>query len=86
MLSQIPILPRSAHKGRGEALDHLFGSENWRYVQSTIPNALLYNVLDRLLIYLDDVVNLLISGDAPYEESSMLAHEMIIQNIKVSQT
>jgi hypothetical protein len=33
-----------------------------------------------------DVVNLLIPGDAPYEKSFKLADEMIIQNIKVSQT
>jgi len=67
-------------------LDHPFGSENWRYVHSAIPNALLDNILDRLLVYLYDVMNLLIPGDAPYEKSSKLANETILQNIKVSQT
>ena len=66
-------------------LDHPFGSENWRYVDSTVPTALLDNVLDRLLVYLYDVMNLLIHGDA-YEKSPKLANETIIQNIKVSHT
>ena len=67
-------------------LDHPFGSENWRYIQFAVPNALFDNVLDRLLIYLYDVMNLLIPSDAPYEKSSKLANETIIQIIKVSQT
>ena len=67
-------------------LDHPFGSENWRYVRSAVPNALLDNVLDRLLIYLYDVMNLLIPRDAPYQKGSKLANETIIQLIKVSQT
>ena len=68
-------------------LDHPFGSENWKYVHSTIPNALIDNIIDRLLVYLCDVMNLLILGDAPYEKSFKLAgYEMIIQTIKVSQT
>ena len=67
-------------------LDHPLGSENWRYVHSAIPNALSGNILDRLLVYLYDVMNLLILGDAPYERISKLTHEMVIQNIKVSQT
>ena len=66
--------------------DHPFGSENWRYVHSAISNALPDNKQDRLLVYLYDVMSLLIPGDAPYEKSSKLAYEMIIQNIKVSQT
>ena len=67
------------------ALDHPFGSENWRYVHSAIPNALPDNILDRLLVYFYEAINLLIFGDAPYERSHSLTHEMIIQNIKVSQ-
>ena len=67
-------------------LDHPFGSENWRYVHSAIPNALLNNILDRLLVYLYDIMNLLIPGDAPHEKSWKLADEVIIQNIQVSQT
>ena len=67
-------------------LDHPFGSENWRYVHSAIPHALLDNILDRLLVYLYDLMNLLIFGDAHHNKSYNLTHEMIIQNIKVSQT
>ena len=68
-------------------LDHPpIASENRRYVHSAIPNALLDNILDRLLLYFHNVMNLLILGDAPYEKSSKLANEMIIQDIKVSQT
>ena len=67
-------------------LDHPFGSENWGYVHSAMHNALLDNILNRLLVYLYNVVNLLIRGDAPYERSSKLANEMILQNIKVDQT
>ena len=67
-------------------LNHPFSSENRRYVHSAILNALLDNILHRLLIYLYDVMNLLIPSDSPFEESSMLADEMIIQNIKVSHT
>ena len=66
-------------------LDHPSGSENWRYIHSAISNALLDNILDRLLVYLYDVMNLLIPGYANFEESSKLADEMLIQNIKVSQ-
>ena len=67
-------------------LDHRFGSENWRYVHSAIPNALLDNIPNRLLVYLYDVMNVLIPGDIPYERSYELASEVIIQNIKVRQT
>ena len=67
-------------------LDHPFGLENWRYVHSAIPNVLLNNILDRLLIYLYDIMNLLIPSDAPHEKSWKLADEVIIQNIQVSQT
>ena len=67
-------------------LDHPFGSENWMYVHSAIADALLDNILDRLLLYLYDVMNLLIPGDAPHERNNTLAKEMIIQNIEVSQT
>ena len=67
-------------------LMHPFSSENRGYVHSAIPNALLDNMLDRLLVYLYEVMNLLIPSDAPLEESSKLADEMIIQNTKVSQT
>ena len=66
-------------------LDHPFGWENWRYVHSAIPNVLSDDVLDRLLVYLYDVMNLLIPGDPPYERSPKLTREMVIQNIKVSQ-
>ena len=62
-------------------LDHQFMSENWGYVHSTIPNALLDNILDRLLVYFNDVMNLII--DVPYARSTT---DEIIQNIKVSQT
>ena len=65
--------------------DRPFGSENWKYVHSAIPNALSDNIPDRLLVYLNDMLNLLIPGDAPYEKSLKLADEVIIQNIKVSQ-
>ena len=75
-------------------LDRPFGSENWRYVQPAMPNALLDNILDRLLVYLHDMMKLLIPGDAPDDQSLELADdqsldlagEMMIQNIKVSQT
>lgn len=67
-------------------LSHPLSSENRTYVHSAIPNALLDNILNRLLVYLYDVMNLLIPSDAPFEESSKLADEMIIQNIKASQT
>ena len=64
-------------------LDHPFGSENWMYVHSAIPNALLHNVRDRLFVHLCDVMDLLIHGHAP-DESSKPADKKIIQNIKVS--
>ena len=67
-------------------LDHPSGSENWRYVHSTISNALLDNILDRLLVYLYDVMNTLIPGDPPSNKNYKLTGEMINQNIKVSQT
>ena len=67
-------------------LDRPTGSENWRYVYSAIPNAPLDNILDRLLVYLYDAMNLLIFSGASYEKSYNLTHEMVIQNIKVSQT
>ena len=51
-----------------------------------IPDALLDNILDRLLVYLYDVMNLLIPSDGLHENSSKLADAMIIQNIKVGQT
>ena len=60
---------------------------NRPYVHSTIPNmALLDNILDRLLVYLYDLMNLLIFGNAPYVKSHNVAHEIIIQDIRVSQT
>ena len=62
-------------------LDHQFMSENWGYVHSTIPNALLDNILDRLLVYFNDVMNLIIG--VPYARSSAVD---IIQHTKVSQT
>ena len=65
-------------------LDHPFGSENWRYVHSAIPYARLDNALDRLLIHLYDVMDLLIPAFAPYERSSKLAVEIIVQKIRVS--
>ena len=61
-------------------------SDNRPYVHSAIPNALLDNILDRVLAYLYDVMNLLIPGDVPLENSFKLADETMIQNIKVSQT
>ena len=64
-------------------LDHPFGSENWKYVHSTIPNMLLDNILDRLLVYFYDVMNFLTLGA---ETSYHLDNEMIIHNIKVGQT
>ena len=67
-------------------LDRPSGSENWRYVHSAIPSALLDNILDRLLVYLYDIMNLLIPGDVSYEKRLKLTNEVIIQNIKVSQT
>ena len=69
-------------------LEHPFGSEIWRYVHSTIPYALLDNVLDRLLIHLYDVMDLLFPAFkfGPFEMSSELAVEIIVQKIKVSQT
>ena len=68
------------------AVDHSVDSEHWGYVHSTIPNALVDNILDRLLVYLHGVLNLIIPSDAPYGRSSKFAVETIIQNIKVSQT
>ena len=59
-------------------------SENRMYVHSAILNALLDDILDRLLVYLHYVMNLLISGYAPFGESSKLADETLIQNINVS--
>ena len=67
-------------------LNHPFSSENRRYVHSAIPNALLDNMLDRSLVYLYDVMNLLIPGCASFGDSFKLADETIIRNIKVSQT
>ena len=67
-------------------LDHPFGSENWMYVHSAIPNALLHNVQDRLFVHFCDVMDLLIRGNTPDEMSSKPADETIIQNIEVSQT
>ena len=67
-------------------LDPSFGSENWMYVHSAIPNALLHNVPDRFLVHLCDVMDLLIRGHVSDEQSSKPADETIIQNIKVSQT
>ena len=67
-------------------LDHPFGSENWRYVRSTTPYALLDNILNRLLVHLCDVMDLLFPAFGPYETSSELAIEIIVQKIKVSQT
>ena len=67
-------------------LNQPFGSENQRYVRSAIPNMLLVNIEDRLLVYLYDVMNLLIPSDAPFEESFKLTNKTIIQNIKVCQT
>ena len=67
-------------------LDHPCGSENWMYVHSTIPSALLDNILDRLLLYLHDVMNVLILGDALDEKGSKLTKEKVVQNIKVGQT
>ena len=66
-------------------LNHPFSleNENWRSVHSAIPNTLLDNTLPRLLLYLYDVMNLLIP---PSEESYKFTGEMIVQNIKVSQT
>ena len=69
-------------------LDHRGGSENWKYVHSAIPNVLLDNILDRLLVYLYDVMNLLILGAAhetSYHRYHRLDNEMVIRNIKVSQ-
>ena len=59
---------------------------NRPYVHSAIPTVLLDNILDRVLVYLHDVMNLLIPGDVPSEYGLSLADETIIQNIKVSQT
>ena len=61
-------------------------SDNRPYVHSAIPNALLDNILDRVLAYLYDVMNLLITSDVPLENSFELADETMIQNIKVGQT
>ena len=60
-------------------------SENRRYSHSAIPNALFGNILDRLLVYLYDVINFLIPGYVPFGESSRLADETLIRKIKVSQ-
>ena len=67
-------------------LDHPFGSENWRCVHSTTPYALLDNILNRLLIHLCDVMDLLFPAFLRDEMSSELAVEIIVQKIKVSQT
>ena len=67
-------------------LDHPFGSENWRYVHSATPYALLDNILDRLLVHLCDVTDFLFPAFGPYKMSSELAVEIIVQKIKVSQT
>ena len=67
-------------------LEHPFGSENWRYVPSATPYALSDNILDRLLVHLSDVMDLLFPALDPYEMSSELAVEIIVQQIKVSQT
>ena len=67
-------------------LDHPFGSENWRYIHCIIPNALLDNILDRLLIHLCNVMDLLFPAFGPYETSSELTIDIIVQKIKVSQT
>ena len=67
-------------------LDHPFGSENWRYVHSPIPNVLPDNVLDRLFVHLYDVTDLVIRGDARDENRAKPADETIIKNIKVSRT
>ena len=67
-------------------LDHPFGLENWRYVDSTTPYALLDNILNRLLIHLCDVMDLLFPAFRRDEVSSELAVEIIVQKIKVSQT
>ena len=64
----------------------MVGKIGRKCVHCAIPKALLDNLPDRSLVYLHDVMNLLIPGDAPYEKSCKLATEMIIQNIKVSQT
>ena len=64
--------------------DHQFSSGDQGYVHSTIPTALLDNILDSLLFYFHDVMNLII--DAPYEGSFNEVDDMIIHNIKVSQT
>ena len=66
-------------------LDCSYGSENWRYAHSAIPSALLDNILDRLLVYFYDIMNLLIPGDATYEKRLKPADEVMILNIKVSQ-
>ena len=87
VLFQLPILPRFAHRGRGEAF--------WLWTTSSVREiggmfilqsltCMLDNILDRLLRYFHDVMNLII--DAPYEGSFNLADDMIILNIKVSQT
>ena len=62
------------------ALSSQFGLEIWTYVHSAIPNALLDNTPDRLLVCLYDGMSLLIPSDAHYEKSCKLATEMIIQN------
>ena len=83
-----PFRPGLRTEGMGGilVLNRQFSWENWTYVHSAIPNALLDNTPDRLLVCLYDGMNLLIPGDAHYEKSCKLATEMIIQNIKVSQT
>ena len=84
---EYPFRPGLRTEGMGGilVLNRQFSWENWTYVHSAIPNALLDNIPDRLLVYLYDAMNLLIHGDA-HEKSCKFVTEMIIHNIKVSQT
>ena len=65
VLSQLPILPRSAHRGRGEAFrfwtTRLVQKIEGSYIHSAISNALLDNILDMwvacLFVRRDDPLN-----------------------------